>query len=163
MSSFFIFTYIMICLNMKNFDEYIIEKLKITNKKILTLGDVYKFTKIESNAYVDSHPKRFLDKVDEVFGINNLYNIRNNYPDYFKEYKDNCEPKLNGEDAKELCKILLNIIFSVPADMTIQDGLNILLDDCNISQYERELFKLESNSTLFFTNYLLVHFNYEKR
>ena len=163
MSSFFIFTYIMICLNMKNFDEYIIEKLKITNKKILTLGDVYKFTKIESNAYVDSHPKRFLDKVDEVFGINNLYNIRNNYPDYFKEYKDNCEPKINGEDAKELCKILLNIIFSVPADMTIQDGLNILLDDCNISQYERELFKLESNSTLFFTNYLLVHFKYEER
>lgn len=148
---------------MKNFDEYIIEKLKITNKKILTLGDVYKFTKIESNAYVDSHPKRFLDKVDEVFGINNLYNIRNNYPDYFKEYKDNCEPKINGEDAKELCKILLNIIFSVPADMTIQDGLNILLDDCNISQYERELFKLENNSTLFFTNYLLVHFKYEKR
>ena len=163
MSSFFIFTYIMICLNMKNFDEYIIEKLKITNKKILTLGDVYKFTKIESNAYVDSHPKRFLDKVDEVFGINNLYNIRNNYPDYFKEYKDNCEPKINGEDAKELCKILLNIIFSVPADMTIQDGLNILLDDCNISQYERELFKLESDSTLFFTNYLLVHFKYEER
>ena len=148
---------------MKNFDEYIIEKLKITNKKILTLGDVYKFTKIESNAYVDSHPKRFLEKVDEVFGINNLYNIRNNYPDYFKEYKDNCEPKINGEDAKELCKILLNIIFSAPADMTIQDGLNILLDDCNISQYERELFKLESNSTLFFTNYLLVHFNYEER
>ena len=157
MSSFFLFLY------MKNFDEYIIEKLKITNKKILTLGDVYKFTKIESNAYVDSHPKRFLDKVDEVFGINNLYNIRNNYPDYFKEYKDNCEPKLNGEDAKELCKILLNIIFSVPADMTIQDGLNILLDDCNISQYERELFKLESDSTLFFTNYLLVHFKYEER
>ena len=148
---------------MKNFDEYIIEKLKITNKKILTLGDVYKFTKIESNAYVDSHPKRFLEKVDEVFGINKLYNIRNNYPDYFKEYKDNCEPKLNGEDAKELCKILLNIIFSVPADMTIQDGLNLLLYDCNISQYERELFKLESNSTLFFTNYLLVHLKYEKR
>ena len=148
---------------MKNFDEYIIEKLKITNKKILTLGDVYKFTKIESNAYVDSHPKRFLEKVDEVFGINKLYNIRNNYPDYFKEYKDNCEPKLNGEDAKELCKILLNIIFSVPADMTIQDGLNLLLYDCNISQYERELFKLESNSTLFFTNYLLVHFKYEER
>ena len=148
---------------MKNFDEYIIEKLKITNKKILTLGDVYKFTKIESNAYVDSHPKRFLEKVDEVFGINKLYNIRNNYPDYFKEYKDNCEPKLNGEDAKELCKILLNIIFSVPDDMTIQDGLNLLLDDCNISQYERELFKLESNSTLFFTNYLLVNFKYEER
>lgn len=148
---------------MKNFNEYIIEKLKITNKKILTLGDVYKFTKIESNAYVDSRPKRFLEKVDEVFGINNLYNIRNNYPDYFKEYKDNCEPKLNDEDAKELCKILLNIIFSVPVDMTIHDGLNILLDECNISQYERELFKLESNSTLFFTNYLLVYFKYEER
>ena len=148
---------------MKNFDEYIIEKLKITNKKILTLGDVYKFTKIESNAYVDSHPKRFLEKVDEVFGINNLYNIRNNYPDYFKEYKDNCEPKINGEDAKELCKILLNIIFSVPADMTIHDGLKTLLDDCNIPEYERDLFKIENNSKLLFTNYLLVYFIFEER
>ena len=153
----------MICLNMKNFDEYIIEKLKITNKKILTLGDVYKFTKIESNTYADSHPERFLEKVDEAFGITKLYELQNEYTDYFKEYKDNCEPKINGEDAKELCKIFLNIIFSVPADMTIHDGLNLLLDDCNISQYDRELFKLESNSRLFFTNYLLVHFNYEER
>ena len=148
---------------MKNFDEYIIEKLKITNKKILTLGDVYKFTKIESNTYADSHPERFLEKVDEAFGITKLYELQNEYTDYFKEYKDNCEPKINGEDAKELCKIFLNIIFSVPADMTIHDGLNLLLDDCNISQYDRELFKLESNSRLFFTNYLLVHFNYEER
>lgn len=153
----------MICLNMKNFDEYIIEKLKITNKKILTLGDVYKFIKIESNTYADSHPERFLEKVDEAFGITKLYELQNEYTDYFKEYKDNCEPKINGEDAKELCKIFLNIIFSVPADMTIHDGLNLLLDDCNISQYDRELFKLESNSRLFFTNYLLVHFNYEER
>ena len=149
---------------MKNFNEYIGEKLKIpSNYKGQTLGDVYKITRVESNSYAASYPESFLEKVDEVFGINKLYNIRNNYPDYFKEYKDNCEPKINGEDAKELCKILLNIIFSVPADMTIQDGLNILLDDCNISQYERELFKLESNSTLFFTNYLLVHFKYEER
>ena len=148
---------------MKNFDEYIIEKLKITNKKILTLGDVYKFTRIESNTYADSHPERFLEKVDEAFGITKLYELQNEYTDYFKEYKDNCEPKINGEDAKELCKIFLNIIFSVPADMTIHDGLNLLLDDCNISQYDRELFKLESNSRLFFTNYLLVHFNYEER
>ena len=134
---------------MKNFDEYIIEKLKITNKKILTLGDVYKFIKIESNTYADSHPERFLEKVDEAFGITKLYELQNEYTDYFKEYKDNCEPKINGEDAKELCKIFLNIIFSVPADMTIHDGLNLLLDDCNISQYDRELFKLESNSRLF--------------
>lgn len=62
---------------MKNFDEYIIEKLKITNKKILTLGDVYKFTKIESNAYADSHPERFLEKVDEAFGITKLYELQN--------------------------------------------------------------------------------------
>lgn len=163
MSSFFIFTYIMICLNMKNFGEYIIEKLKITNKKILTLGDVYKFTKIESNAYADSHPERFLEKVDKAFGITKLYELQNEYTDYFKEYKDNCEPKINGEDAKELCKILLNIIFSVPADMTIHDGLKTLLDDCNIPEYERDLFKIESDSKLFFTNYLLLFFEYEKR
>lgn len=112
---------------------------------------------------MDSHPKRFLEKVDEVFGINNLYRIQNHYTDYFKEYGDNREPKIGSEYANELGKILLNIIFSVPADMTIHDGLNILLDDCNISQYERELFKLENNSTLFFTNYLLVHFEYKER
>ena len=112
---------------------------------------------------MDSHPERFLEKVDEAFGITKLYELQNEYTDYFKEYKDNCEPKINGEDAKELCKIFLNIIFSVPVDMTIHDGLNLLLDDCNISQYDRELFKLESNSRLFFTNYLLVHFNYEER
>ena len=149
---------------MKNFNEYIGEKLKIpSNYKGQTLGDVYKITSVESNSYVDAYPESFLEKVDEVFGINNLYKIQNNYTDYFKEYEDNCEPKIKGDDAKKLCKILLNIIFSVPADMTIQDGLNLLLDDCNISQYERELFKLESNSTLFFTNYLLVNFKYEER
>ena len=151
---------------MKNFDEYIIEKLKITNKKILTLGDVYKFTKIESNAYADSHPKRFLDKVDEVFGINNLYNIRNNYPDYFKEYKDNCEPKLNGEDAKELCKILLNIIFSVPADMTIFDGLPLLRDAGNIPANNASSLFIEYHRSylkLMYDNYLLLLFEYEKR
>ena len=149
---------------MKNFNEYIIEKLKVSaNYKGLTLGDVYKFTKIESNSYVDAYPESFLEKVDEIFGINNLYKIQNTYTDYFKEYKDNCEPKIGGEDAKKLCKILLNILFSVPADMTIYDGLKILLDDCNIPQYGRDLFKIESNSKLFFTNYLLVYFRFEKR
>ena len=58
---------------MKPFNEYIIEKLKVSsNYKGLTLGDVYKFTKIESNSYVDSYPESFLEKVDEIFGINNL-------------------------------------------------------------------------------------------
>lgn len=149
---------------MKNFNEYIIEKLKITNKKILTLGDVYKFTKIESNAYVDSHPKRFLDKVDEVFGINKLYNIRNNYPDYFKEYKDNCEPKINGEDAKELCKILLNIIFSAPVGMEIHDGLKQLIDDCNIPSHKAKLLTIsEFDTKLMYDKSLLVHFEFKER
>ena len=149
---------------MKNFDEYIIEKLKVTKNKQLTLGDIYKISKLACSIGALVEPERFLKRIDEVFGINKLYELQNEYTDYFEEYKDNCDNcQIKNEDIKKLCKILLNIIFSVPADMTIQDGLNILLDDCNISQYERELFKLESNSTLFFTNYLLVHFKYEKR
>ena len=149
---------------MKNFDEYIIEKLKVTNNKQLTLGDIFKINSIYLSTWFVLHPENFLKIVDDLFGINKLYELQNEYTDYFEEYKDNYDNSLiKNEDIKKLCKILLNIIFSVPADMTIQDGLNILLDDCNISQYERELFKLESNSTLFFTNYLLVHFNYEER
>ena len=152
---------------MKNFNEYIIEKLKVsTNYKGLTLGDVYKFTKIESNSYVDAYPESFLEKVDEVFGINNLYKIQNNYPDYFKEYKDNCEPKIGGDDAKELCKILLNILFSADGDMTIFDGLPLLRDAGNIPANKASSLYIEyhrSYSKLMYDNYLLLFFEYEKR
>ena len=118
---------------MKNFNEYIVEKLKIpSNYNGQTLGDVYKITRIESNSYADAFPESFLEKVDEVFGISNLFKIQNNYTDYFKEYEDNCEPKIKGEDAKKLCKILLNILFSVDGDMTIFDGLPLLRDAGNI-------------------------------
>ena len=147
---------------MKNFNEYIIEKLKVTNRR-LTLGDIYRIYKVDCSMAADLDPEKFLQKIDDVFGITKLYDLQNTHTDYFEKYEDNVANKIRNEDVNKLCKILLNIIFSVPADMTIQDGLNILLDDCNISQYERELFKLESNSTLFFTNYLLVHFKYEER
>ena len=40
---------------MKNFNEYIGEKLKIpSNYKGQTLGDVYKITSVESNSYAAS-------------------------------------------------------------------------------------------------------------
>ena len=148
---------------MKNFDEYIIEKLKITNNKILTLGDIYKIQTVSISASAMHDSDRFLETIDDVFGITKLYKLQNEYTDYFKEYEDNIDPKIWNEKVKTICKILLNIIFSVPADMTIHDGLKILLDDCNIPQYGRDLFKIESNSKLFFTNYLLVYFRFEKR
>ena len=152
---------------MKNFNEYIIEKLKVSaNYKGLTLGDVYKFTKIESNSYVDAYPESFLEKVDEIFGINNLYKIQNTYTDYFKEYKDNCEPKIGGEDAKKLCKILLNILFSADGDMTIFDGLPLLRDAGNIPANKASSLYIEyhrSYSKLMYDNYLLLFFEYEKR
>ena len=152
---------------MKNFNEYIIEKLKVSsNYKGLTLGDVYKFTKIESNSYVDSYPESFLEKVDEIFGINNLYKIQNNYTDYFKEYEDNCEPKIGGDDAKKLCKILLNILFSADGDMTVFDGLPLLRDAGNIPTNKASSLYIEyhrSYSKLMYDNYLLLFFEYEKR
>ena len=152
---------------MKPFNEYIIEKLKLTvNYKGLTLGDVYKFTKIESNSYVDTYPESFLEKVDEIFGINNLYTIQNNYTDYFKEYKDNCEPRIDGEDAKKLCKILLNIIFSVDDYMTAFDGLPLLRDASIIPPNKADSIYIESHKTylkVMYDKYLLLYVEYEKR
>lgn len=149
---------------MKNFDEYIIEKLKITNNsKILTLGDIYKIRAVNISASAMNDSDRFLETIDDLFGITKLYELQNEYTDYFKEYEDNIDPKIWNKKVKAICKILLNIIFSAPADMTIDDGLKILLDDCNIPQYERDLFKIESDSKLFFTNYLLVYFRFEER
>lgn len=121
----------------------------------------FKLLVLVASAMHDSD--RFLETIDDVFGITKLYELQNEYTDYFKEYEDNIDPKIWNEKVKTICKILLNIIFSVPADMTIHDGLKILLDDCNIPQYGRDLFKIESNSKLFFTNYLLVYFRFEKR
>ena len=152
---------------MKNFNEYIVEKLKIpSNYKGQTLGDVYKITRVESNSYAASHPESFLEKVDEVFGINNLYRIQNNYTDYFKEYEDNCEPKIIGDDAKKLCKILLNILFSVDGDMTIFDGLPLLRDAGNIPANKASSLFIEYHRSylkLMYDNYLLLLFEYEKR
>ena len=149
---------------MKNFDEYIIEKLRVTkNNKILTLGDIYKIRAVNISASAMNDSDRFLEKIDDLFGITKLYELQNEYTDYFKEYEDNIDPKIWNEKVKKICKILLNIIFSAPADMTIYDGLKILLDDCNIPEYERDLFKIESDSKLFFTNYLLVYFRFEER
>ena len=149
---------------MKNFDEYIIEKLRVTkNNKILTLGDIYKISAVNISASAMNDSDRFLETIDDLFGISKLYELQNEYTDYFKEYEDNIDPKIWNEKVKTICKILLNIIFSAPADMTIHDGLKTLLDDCNIPQYERDLFKIESDSKLFFTNYLLVYFRFEER
>ena len=149
---------------MKNFDKYIIEKLKITNNsKILTLGDIYKISAVNISASAMNDSDRFLETIDDLFGISKLYELQNEYTDYFKEYEDNIDPKIWNEKVKTICKILLNIIFSAPADMTIHDGLKTLLGDCNIPQYERDLFKIESDSKLFFTNYLLVYFRFEER
>ena len=148
---------------MKNFDKYIIEKLKITNTKILTLGDIYKISAVNISASAMHDSDRFLETIDNVFGITKLYELQNEYTDYFEKYEDNIDPKIWNEKIKAICKILLNIIFSAPADMTIHDGLKILLDDCNIPKYESDLFKIESDSKLFFTNYLLVYFRFEER
>lgn len=152
---------------MKNFNEYIVEKLKIpSNYNGQTLGDVYKITRIESNSYADAFPESFLEKVDEVFGISNLFKIQNNYTDYFKEYEDNCEPKIKGEDAKKLCKILLNILFSADGDMTIFDGLPLLRDAGNIPANKASSLFIEYHRSylkLMYDNYLLLLFEYEKR
>ena len=45
---------------MKDFNEYIIEKLKVSTKYIgQTLGDVYKFTDVDVSALTTGDPKRF--------------------------------------------------------------------------------------------------------
>ena len=152
---------------MKNFNEYIIEKLKITNNsKILTLGDIYKISKLACSIGASMEPERFLKRIDEVFGINKLYELQNEYIDYFEKYKDNDDPRIKNEDIKKLCKIILNIIFSVPHDMTIHDGVERLLDDCNIPPNKAKLVNIDRNSTyinLTYDNSLLFYFKFDKR
>ena len=152
---------------MKNFNEYIIEKLRITkNSRELTLGDIYKFYTVDISAWTSSHPEDFLERVDDVFGITNLYELQDKYTDYFKEYEDNRDHRIKNEEINKLCKIILNIIFSVPADKTLDDGLQRLIDDCNILPYKSNSLKIvqtEAYSNLTYNNNLLVYFEFEKR
>ena len=152
---------------MKNFDEYIIEKLKVSTKYTgQTLGDVYKFNCVDVSAFTEGKPEKFFETVDDVFGITKLYELQDNYRDYFKEYEDNVNPNINNKEVKKLCKILLNIIFSIPSNKTIYEGLIRLRDDCEIPPYKAKLVIIDSNSTyskLMYANSLLVYFEFEER
>lgn len=152
---------------MKNFNEYIIEKLRITkNSRELTLGDIYKFYTVDISAWTSSHPEDFLERVDDAFGITNLYELQDKYTDYFKEYEDNRDHRIKNEEINKLCKIILNIIFSVPADETIDDGLKRLIDDCEILPYKSNSLKIvqtDAYSKLTYNNNLLVYFEFEER
>lgn len=151
---------------MKNFDEYIIEKLKVTNNKQLTLGDIFKINSIYLSTWFVLHPENFLKIVDDLFGITKLYELQNEYIDYFEKYKDNDDPRIKNEDIKKLCKIILNIIFSVPHDMSIHDGVERLLDDCNIPPNKAKLVNIDRNPTyinLTYDNSLLFYFKFDKR
>ena len=152
---------------MKDFNEYIIEKLRITkNSRELTLGDIYKFYTVDISAWTSSHPEDFLERVDDAFGITNLYELQDKYTDYFKEYEDNHDHRIKNEEINNLCKIILNIIFSVPADKTLDDGLKRLIDDCEILPYKSNSLKIvqtDAYSKLTYNNNLLVYFEFEER
>ena len=51
---------------MKNFDEYIIEKLKVSKNKQLTIGDTYIISKIIISAADNLEPEALLEKSDDV-------------------------------------------------------------------------------------------------
>ena len=149
---------------MKNFNEYIIEKLKITKNKQLTLGDIYRISKADCSVSAVLDPERFLKKIDDLFGINKLYELQNEYRDYFEEYDDNVDPYIKNEEVKKICKILINIILSVQPDMEIHDGLVRLIEDCDIPSGKAKLLKItEFNTKLMYDNYLLVYFDFKKR
>ena len=152
---------------MKDFNEYIIEKLRITkNSRELTLGDIYRIYTVDISAWTNSHPEDFLERVDDAFGITNLYELQDKYTDYFKEYEDNRDHRIKNEEINKLCKIILNIIFSVPADNTLDDGLKRLIDDCNILPYKSNSLKIvqtDAYSKLTYNNNLLVYFEFEER
>ena len=150
---------------MKNFDEYIIEKLKVTNNKQLTLGDIFKINSIYLSTWFVLHPENFLKIVDDLFGINKLYELQNEYTDYIEEYKDNYDNTIiKNEDIKKLCKILLNIMLSVPADREIHDVSKKLINDCNIPPHKAKLLKFTLfNTKLMYDGVLLVYFEFDKR
>lgn len=152
------------CLIMKNFDEYIIEKLKVTKNKQLTLGDVYRIYHVNCSMASELDPEMFLKRIDNIFGINKLYELQNKYTDYFEEYEDNISTKIKNENVNKLCKIILNIIFSVPDGMEIHDGLKQLIDACNIPPDKAKLLNIsEFDTKLMYDNYLLVYFKFEER
>ena len=53
---------------MKNFDEYIIEKLKVTNKG-LTFGDIYRIYNVNSSVAAIFDPGWFVKKIDDIYII----------------------------------------------------------------------------------------------
>ena len=149
---------------MKNFDEYIIEKLKVTKNKQLTLGDIYRIYHVNCSMASELEPEMFLKRIDNIFGINKLYELQNKYTDYFEEYEDTISTKIKNENVNKLCKIILNIIFSVPDDMEIHDGLKQLIDACNIPPDKAKLLNIsEFDTKLMYDNYLLVYFKFEER
>ena len=157
----------MICLTMKNFGEYIIEKLKVTkNSKELTLGDIYKINNIYISTWFEMHPNIWVKTIDDIFNIDKLFELQNEYTDYFKKYEDNFDPKIKDDNAKELCKIILNIIFSVPDNMSIYDGVERLLTDCNVPPDKTKLLKIDSypsDVNLIYDHTLLVYFKFKER
>ena len=63
---------------MKNFGEYIIEKLKVTkNNKELTLGDIYRIYNINISVSAIFDPGWFVKKIDDIFDTNILYELQN--------------------------------------------------------------------------------------
>ena len=150
---------------MKNFDEYIIEKLKVTNKG-LTLGDIYRIYNVNSSVAAIFDPEWFAKRIDDIFDLNILYELQHNYIDYFKEYKDNDDNKIKNETVKKLCRILINIIFSAPADADLSDGLKRLIDDCRIPSNKAKLLTFDTYPTyskLMYDNSLLVYFEFKER
>lgn len=150
---------------MKNFSEYIIEKLKVTNKG-LTLGDIYRIYNVNNSVTAVFDPGWFLNKLDDIFDLNILYELQHNYIDYFKEYKDNDDSKIKNETVKKLCRILINIIFSTPADADLSDGLKRLIDDCRIPSNKAKLLTVDTYPTyskLMYDNSLLVYFEFKER
>ena len=150
---------------MKNFDKYIIEKLKVT-KKQLTLGDIYRIYNINISVSAVFDPGWFVKKIDDIFDTNILYELQHNYTDYFKEYEDNVDNKIKNETVKKLCRILINIIFSAPADVDLSDGLKRLIDDCRIPSNKAKLLTFNTYPTyskLMYDNSLLVYFEFKER
>ena len=150
---------------MKNFGEYIIEKLKVTNVQ-LTLGDIYRIYNINISVSAIFDPGWFVKKIDDILDTNILYELQNEYTDYFEKYEDNADNKIKNETVKKLCRILINIIFSVPSDMELSDGLKRLIDDCNIPSNKAKLLTFDTYPTyskLMYDNSLLVYFEFKKR
>ena len=150
---------------MKNFGEYIIEKLKVTNKG-LTFGDIYRIYNVNSSVAAIFDPEWFAKRIDDIFDLNILYELQHNYIDYFKEYKDNDDNKIKNETVKKLCRILINIIFSAPADADLSEGLKRLIDDCRIPSNKAKLLTVDTYPTyskLMYDNSLLVYFEFKER